>query len=516
MKKSIKNLSLFLLMVVTLFIGGKQVFASTAPKSFKATSYQMTPAPLGLTEKVNIKKTTDGKYIYCYDVNKKVPVGGVEYNYIGYFDNPAIGYIVVSGLYDKTDSEFFATQTALWIYLIDNGYMKDTASGYVAKIKAKVYSTAYQNDPIVKDIKNILENAKKAKYEKPRLNMDDKVTFTLKDGTFVSNLINVDTNTEWDVKFTNAPKGTTYTKVGNGFIVSIPESSISYGRVVDFNIEVEGTITYGAAFKYAAKDTSYQLMLYGSTATETRSATAKATVYRRNVPMEPTTIIISKQDATTSKELPGATLIVRDSNGKEVERWVSTDKPHYIYNLSAGTYTLEEIIAPKGYKLTSEKKTFTVANDNSEKKVVMYNSPEELKETVVSISKKDVTTKEELPGATLIIRNSKGEIAKDSNGNELKWVSTNEPKIIKGLEEGTYTLEEQIAPNGYKLSSEKITFEVKNNGVVTEVVMFNTPESTEIIVPSTSAFTSNLTYIIGGLVIIIGSVLLYRNVKKEQ
>ena len=130
-------------------------------------------------------------------------------------------------------------------------------------------------------------------------------------------------------------------------------------------------------------------------------------------------------------------------------------------------------------------------------------------ETVVSISKQDITTKEELPGATLII--------KDSKGKEIdKWVSGDEPHIIKGLKEGKYTLEEITSPDGYVLSSEIITFKVKNNGVVTEVVMFNTPESVEVIVPATGTDANKITYILGGLIIIIGSVLIYKNVKKEQ
>ena len=66
-------------------------------------------------------------------------------------------------------------------------------------------------------------------------------------------------------------------------------------------------------------------------------------------------------------------------------------------------------------------------NDGSIKTVIMYNAPKDL--TVVKISKQDITTKEELPGATLII--------KDSKGKEIdKWVSGDEPHVIKGLKEG--------------------------------------------------------------------------------
>ena len=46
--------------------------------------------------------------------------------------------------------------------------------------------------------------------------------------------------------------------------------------------------------------------------------------------------------------------------------------------------------------------------------------------------------------------------------------------------------------------------------------MFNTPVPTIIEIPSTGSFASTIGYILGGLIIITGSVLIYRNVKKEQ
>lgn len=41
---------------------------------------------------------------------------------------------------------------------------------------------------------------------------------------------------------------------------------------------------------------------------------------------------ISKKDLTTMEELPGAELTITDKDGKEIDRWVSSDKPHYIEN----------------------------------------------------------------------------------------------------------------------------------------------------------------------------------------
>lgn len=86
-------------------------------------------------------------------------------------------------------------------------------------------------------------------------------------------------------------------------------------------------------------------------------------------------VTISKQDVATSKELPGATLVLKNSKGEIVDEWVSTTTPHYIDNLEEGTYTLIETKSPKGYGLSDEFITFEVKYDGKEMEpIVMYNS----------------------------------------------------------------------------------------------------------------------------------------------
>ena len=79
---------------------------------------------------------------------------------------------------------------------------------------------------------------------------------------------------------------------------------------------------------------------------------------------------ISKKDLTTMEELPGAELTITDKDGKEIGRWVSTDKPHYIEKLPAGEYTLTEITAPDGYDI-AESIRFTVLPTGEVQTVVM-------------------------------------------------------------------------------------------------------------------------------------------------
>ena len=128
--------------------------------------------------------------------------------------------------------------------------------------------------------------------------------------------------------------------------------------------------------------------------------------------------------------------------------------------------------------------------------------------TVVEISKVDVTTGEELAGAHLELKDEKGNLIE-------AWVSTNESYVIEGLEPGKYTLTEVIAPDGYELSKETVTFVVKEDGTVDgKVIMYNTPETIE--VPSTGTFKTITTSLIGLLIIGLGSVIVYRNYKKNE
>ena len=92
---------------------------------------------------------------------------------------------------------------------------------------------------------------------------------------------------------------------------------------------------------------------------------------------EYTKVYISKQDITNKGvELPGATLVLENSDGVEIERWESGNEPHLIEGLKAGTYKLTEIIAPEGYTKTEESITFTIdENGVVSGDTVMYNTP---------------------------------------------------------------------------------------------------------------------------------------------
>ena len=170
---------------------------------------------------------------------------------------------------------------------------------------------------------------------------------------------------------------------------------------------------------------------------------------------------ISKKDLTTMEELPGAELIITDKDGKKIDRWVSTDKPHYIEKLPAGDYTLTEVKAPDGYAF-SESVPFTVLPTGEVQQLEMRDDV-----IKVEISKADITTNKELPGAELIITNKDGKVVE-------RWTSNDKPHYIEKLPAGEYTLTEITAPNGYEIA-EDIFFTVLPTGEIQRVVMKDAP-----------------------------------------
>ena len=177
-----------------------------------------------------------------------------------------------------------------------------------------------------------------------------------------------------------------------------------------------------------------------------------------------TKVQISKKDLTTNEELPGAELTLTDEKGNEIDRWVSTDAPHYMERLPAGKYTLTEVTAPDGYAI-AERVEFEVLPTGEVQTFEMFDDTIKVK-----ISKVDITTNEELPGAELVIKNK--------DGTEIdRWISTNEPHYVEKMPAGDYTLTEITAPNGYKVA-ESIDFTVLPTGEMQTVVMKDAREDT--------------------------------------
>jgi len=170
--------------------------------------------------------------------------------------------------------------------------------------------------------------------------------------------------------------------------------------------------------------------------------------------------------------------LVTKENGTEIT-WISGSTPTFIGNLVNGVYTLHEVASPTGYEVTTDI-VFTV-NDGQ---IIGETSVSGSKVTMidgyilsdVTISKQNVLGNE-IKGATLTLTGTDLEgnkvvfdlenvgLGKDaslvskSSGSELTWVSGSTDTTIGKLKDGTYTLHEVAAPNGYVVTTD-ITFTI--------------------------------------------------------
>lgn len=179
-----------------------------------------------------------------------------------------------------------------------------------------------------------------------------------------------------------------------------------------------------------------------------------------------TKVEISKKDITDSSEIPGAKLIILDKDGKKVESWTSTDKPHMVEKLPVGEYTLREEQAPDGYLIAEDVK-FTVKDTGKVQKVKMKDAHPYGK---LVIKKTDSTSKAALPGAEFELREKESgkvveKLVTDKTGTatsgKIPIATYKNGKVEKTVE---YILVETKAPNGYELSNKKeeIRFEYKD------------------------------------------------------
>ena len=243
---------------------------------------------------------------------------------------------------------------------------------------------------------------------------------------------------------------------------------------------------------------------------------------------KPITVEVSKVDVY-GEELIGADMQLENADGEIIDEWISDGTNHIVTELPAGDYTLKEIAAPDGYVIATdiEFEVFadgtikirnvdsTAISEDGNPLIVMVDDT-----TKVKISKRDITTDKELPGATLQIIDEDGNVVEE-------WVSADEAHLVEGklIAGKEYTLREIIAPDGYEIANE-IKFTVNADGTVTEVVMYDehtpdleTPPTVTIDTPNTgvSAYNGAELYLVATAVIMtFGMLICKKNDKKQR
>lgn len=126
-------------------------------------------------------------------------------------------------------------------------------------------------------------------------------------------------------------------------------------------------------------------------------------------------------------------------------------------------FALKEVKAPVGYVLDQTEILFNTDYQGQDVDTIKISKTKENKPIKVEISKTDITTGEELPGATLQIKNEANKVIEE-------WVSTDKPHTFEKLPVGNYILSEKLPAAGY-ITAKDIPFEVKDTGEIQKVVM---------------------------------------------
>lgn len=410
-------------------------------------------------DKITAKTTgKDGKVVFGLTSDKKDGVLPVNHKYKVVETKPPTGYT------SKGETQEFELKYAVNIQFVqvddeDTPYYNDYQAGNV--VVKKVYNDG---------TKKPLAGAQFTLYAgEDVLNAAGKI-YTLKiknaDGTTKSIELKKDiviavsntTGSNGLAKFTDG-KGNEI-KVPVGFKFYVKETKTPAGFKADPNTKTEFTLKYDASVDYVKMD-------------------AKP-LEKENKPIE---VYVSKKTLTGKNPLAGATLAVINTTTNEVfAEWKSTGTEKLLSQIPAGNYILRETITPDGYVVTTDIK-FKVTADGKVTNASCLNSDlyevsvkdniplivmfDEL--TKVKISKVEIGTDKELKGATLVIKDkTTGEIVKDANGKELKWVSNGEAKVIEGvfIVGHTYILTETAAPAGYIIAN-SVEFTIKDRDTTT-------------------------------------------------
>ena len=527
--KNIKSFMITILVgILSLFGLYTDVLAETAPRTFKTKDPVILKDYIEGAPKVHYKEIDGGILVYCQN-EALVYQGGYAMKLYSQIED---GFIYILENKPNTGDkykDYYAMQIAIWWYedLLNNNSTnipQDVKVSILKKINTDTYSR------IIYNLVHGANNYSQKKDVSVSINTNN-TKFNLSGNYYISEDIKVTfVGDKVDVVLKNAPKNAEIinktTKDGViTFNVKVPVSSLEKGKTTTFSVEATATRTIKSAYNYFFSD-SWQKIVYGKVFTSDLNKNASISL-SINVPEDKPkeyVVKISKTDITGDKEIPGATLNLRGDYNTDLT-WVSTSESHKV-TLKPGVYKLTETIAPKGYILSKETIEFKLdengaiyqKNTNGEfTKVDVIKMVNEVRPTI-NISKLDSKTNKYVSGATLNIKNEKGEVVTSYvTGNESKYIS---------LEEGVYVLTETAAPSGYKLNTTPIEFKVdadgnlyiknSNNEYVKAngIILYNEP--VEIIVPDVpkTGLSSTLTYVIGSLILVGGVIILIKNGKK--
>lgn len=206
---------------------------------------------------------------------------------------------------------------------------------------------------------------------------------------------------------------------------------------------------------------------------------------------------ITKTDLVNGKVIPNTILEIYTENDELIFTG-KTDKEGKIVidELKLGKYYILEKEASTGYVITDEKVYFELKANGEIVKAEMKNKPIT---STVEITKIDISTSEPLLNTLIEVYNAENdELIYSGRTNEEGKI------IIEELRYGKYYFIEKEAPEGYELNSEKMYFEVLEDGEIVKCTMKD--EKIVVEVPNTLKYDYMPFVMFGVTVVGLGAV----------
>ncbi|MBF8807255.1 MAG: hypothetical protein IC227_01105 [Enterococcus lacertideformus] len=168
------------------------------------------------------------------------------------------------------------------------------------------------------------------------------------------------------------------------------------------------------------------------------------------------TVLLTKKDETTNKNLAGAVFELQDKDGNTIQENLITDEKGQIKvtKLPVGSYQFVEIKAPTHYELDATPIPFVI--EKGQTQLLELTMTNKLKSGSVLLHKIDSKSKEGIQGAVFELQDRNGKVLQSS------LITDHSGKIrINELTPGKYQLVETKAPLGYELDQTPIPFDIE-------------------------------------------------------
>ncbi|AQM58610.1 SpaA isopeptide-forming pilin-related protein [Clostridium baratii] len=257
------------------------------------------------------------------------------------------------------------------------------------------------------------------------------------------------------------------------------------GKTIDFTTSSKGnsfTLDYG---KYTYQEIQAPEGYNLNDSIGTFEITQQGQILKANIQDTPITseVDMTKTDITTGKEVPGAKIKVTCTEGLDkgkVIEFTSKDEATR-FSLKYGKYEYQETVAPEGYNLNTEVGKFEVTKQGEVIKCDIKDTPIT---SEIDITKTDITTSKEIPGAKIKITCTEGL----DKGKVIEFTSKDTATKFN-LKYGKYEYQETVAPEGYNLNTEVGKFEVTKQGEVIKCNIDDTPITSDVEIVKTDITT---------------------------